>query len=317
MDEPTPPPGHTIRAPERGDANAIFDLFASHNLRVVGMADLTLDDIVEELAEPEFDLAHDGWLAHDEEGRPSGYACVYRSSEPEHRIEVVTDDPALAAWLRDQAVERSREIARADGHEAVTIDIGVYRADEPQRALVADAGFSPGTTYHRMRIDHDGPATPPALPIGVVRRTGADGLDVRRAGHAVIEAAFAGQFGITTQPFEQWHAAREGRTSFHWSQLVVLEVDGEPMAAREDNDQFVEDEDCGYVARLAVLEQARGRGLAKLLLRDGFATHAAAGRSGTILHVDTNNPTPALDLYTSVGMEAVLVIDVWRAVVPT
>ena len=96
-----------------------------------------------------------------------------------------------------------------------------------------------------------------------------------------------------------------------------LEVDGEPKAAGEDNYQFVEDEDCGNVARLAVLEQARGKGLAKLLLREGFATHAAAGRTGTILHVDTNNPTPALDLYTSVGMEAVLVIDVWRLVVPT
>jgi len=33
---------------------------------------------------------------------------------------------------------------------------------------------------------------------------------------------------------------------------------------------------------------------------------------GTILHVDTNNPTPALGLYERVGMRPVLVIDVWR-----
>jgi hypothetical protein len=38
----------------------------------------------------------------------------------------------------------------------------------------------------------------------------------------------------------------------------------------------------------------------------------AAGRTGTILHVDTNNPTPALDLYLSVGMTASLVIDIWQ-----
>jgi hypothetical protein len=52
-------------------------------------------------------------------------------------------------------------------------------------------------------------------------------------------------------------------------------------------------------------------------LSEPFALDAAAGRSGTILHVDTNNPTPALGLYLSVGMRATLVIDVWRRKVAT
>ena len=47
-----------------------------------------------------------------------------------------------------------------------------------------------------------------------------------------------------------------------------------------------------------------------------LAFAAAAGRSGTILHVDTNNPTPALGLYLSVGMKPVLIIDVWRRTLP-
>jgi len=84
------------------------------------------------------------------------------------------------------------------------------------------------------------------------------------------------------------------------------------VALRLSNDQFVEDEDCGYVGRLGVLEKARGKGLAKFLLRDQFALDAAAGRTGTILHVDTNNPTPALGVYLSVGMQPVLVMEVWR-----
>ena len=37
----------------------------------------------------------------------------------------------------------------------------------------------------------------------------------------------------------------------------------------------------------------------------------------TILHVDTNNPTPALSLYQGVGIRTVLVIDVWRRVMPS
>ena len=80
------------------------------------------------------------------------------------------------------------------------------------------------------------------------------------------------------------------------------------------NDQFAADERCGYIARVAVVETARVRGLAKLLLRQAFARDARAGRVGTALHVDTNNPTPALGLYERVGMRTVLVIDVWRRI---
>jgi GNAT superfamily N-acetyltransferase len=93
---------------------------------------------------------------------------------------------------------------------------------------------------------------------------------------------------------------------------TLLELDGRAVALRECTDQFVEDEDCGYIGRLGVLEEARGKGLATFLLRDQFALDAAAGRTGTILHVDTNNPTPALGLYLSVSMRAELVMDVLR-----
>jgi mycothiol synthase len=60
-----------------------------------------------------------------------------------------------------------------------------------------------------------------------------------------------------------------------------------------------------------------GEALAKLHLRQAFARAASAGRIGTILHVDTNNPTPALGVYERVGMRSVLVIDVWRRIMPT
>ncbi|MGN6696220.1 MAG: GNAT family N-acetyltransferase [Aquihabitans sp.] len=314
----TPPPGHVVRRPTDADIGAIYTAFATYNTALLGFADVTVADIVDNVAEPGFDLATDAWLAHGDDGRPSGYGCVFAGTGPaEHHVEIAAADPALARWLRDQVLERSRRVARSRGQDQVAVDLGIYRSDDALRAIAAEAGFEPGTTFQRLRIDHTGPVAPPALPAGVIRRTGADGIEIRRAAHAVIEAAFAGQFGITPQDFDEWHQVHGERTTFDWSQLVLLESDGVPVAARDDNDQFVDDEDCGYVARLAVLEEARGRGLAKLLLHDAFATHAAAGRAGTILHVDTNNPTPALGLYTSVGMELVLTIDVWRATLVT
>lgn len=112
--------------------------------------------------------------------------------------------------------------------------------------------------------------------------------------------------------FDEWHDLVEASSTHDWSQLRVADVDGRPVAMLLGNDQFLGDESCGYIARVGVAAAARGRGLARLLLRQAFAADARNGRTGTILHVDTNNPTPALGLYESVGMRPVLVIDVWR-----
>jgi ribosomal protein S18 acetylase RimI-like enzyme len=151
----------------------------------------------------------------------------------------------------------------------------------------------------------------------VTVRTGEEDEQVRRDALAVLNDATRGQFGFVEQTFDEWHRDIQASASHDWAQLRVVNVDDQPVAMLYGNDQFAEDECCGYVARLAVLDEARGRGLAKLLLRQAFARDARAGRVGTILHVDTNNPTPALGLYERVGMRPVLVIDVWRRIVPT
>jgi ribosomal protein S18 acetylase RimI-like enzyme len=194
----------------------------------------------------------------------------------------------------------------------VQLDAVAYRADEARRDRLTDDGFAPATTYHRMRIDHDGPVAAPAVPDGVTVRRGAPDEDSQRAAHALLTKTFEGQFGFTPRTFEEWRVAHESQSTFDWSMTTLLEIDGREVALRECTDQFVEDENCGYIGRLGVLEEARGKGLATFLLRDQFALDAAAGRTGTILHVDTNNPTPALGLYLSVGMRAELVMDVLR-----
>ena len=313
-----PPAGYTVRRPRPTDAGAILEVVSAYNTAVVGFADCTLDDINDNLAEPGFAPDTDGWLVHTDTGRAAGYAWVYGTyGSDQVDVDVVAQDPAVTRWLFEQATERGRVIARDRGHEQVALDAGIYRRDEGLRDVAIERGFQPGTTYHRMRIDHDGPVEGPPLPAGAVLRRGAPDDTARRAAYHVMTTSFSGQFGITIRPYEEWHQVREARPTFDWSQLSVLELDGRPVAVCESTDQFLEDENCGYIARLGVLAEARGRGLAKYLLRKAFAEDAAAGRSGTILHVDTSNRTPALGLYLSVGMEPVLVIDVWRQVLPT
>ena len=46
----------------------------------VGFADITMDDIVDELDEPGFDRERDGWLVHGDDGRLLGWAWAFGRS---------------------------------------------------------------------------------------------------------------------------------------------------------------------------------------------------------------------------------------------
>ncbi|GAA3153230.1 GNAT family N-acetyltransferase [Nonomuraea salmonea] len=214
------------------------------------------------------------------------------------------------------AAPRRRAGGAELGHDSVTLHIGVYRDDLRKQAEVRELGFEPGTCYHRMRIDHDGPVKAPDVPEGVTLQTG-ESEEVRRAARAVHQEGFAQHFGFVRIGYEQWYERRQAMSVNDWSQLTLARVDGVPAAAVIGNDQFVADEDCGYIATLAVLPAFRGRGLGRFLLRHAFAADAARGRRGTLLHVDSNNTTPALGLYESAGMRPVLIMDVWRRTLAT
>jgi ribosomal protein S18 acetylase RimI-like enzyme len=228
---------------------------------------------------------------------------------------VWSQQPAIADWLFERTMRRAREMGRERGHTEIIVDTDVYRADEALRALLSDHDFTAGTTYHRMRIDHTRPVATPAAPADVIVRRGAFDDATRWSAHEVLIESFRGQFGFVVRPHQEWIEYLDALSIFDWSQLTVLEIGGRAVAIRLCTDAHLETDNCGYVGTLCVLEAFRGRGMAKFLLRDAFAHDETAGRAGTILQVDTNNPTPALDLYLSVGMRPTLVSEGWRRVV--
>ncbi|MET8869579.1 GNAT family N-acetyltransferase [Nonomuraea sp. NPDC004580] len=305
---------HTIRRPRLDDAAGIFELVCAYNTEVIGEPDTTLADIEDELVEPGFDRDKDGWLALTRDGRADGYAWVCRTGDSDLvDVEVIVRPglPGLADELWPLVLRRAAELGAELGHDSLTLHLGVYRDDVRKQAGVRELGFEPGTCFHRMRIDHDGPLQAPDVPEGVTLHTG-ESEEARRAAHAVQQEGFAEHFGFVRLGYEQWYERRQAMSVTDWSQLTLARVDGVPAAVVIGNDQFVTDEDCGYVATLAVLPAFRGRGLGRFLLRHAFAADAARGRKGTLLHVDSNNTTPALGLYESAGMRPVLVVDVWR-----
>lgn len=310
--EPDLPHGWSWRRPTGDDAAALFDLVAAHNTAVVGFADYTRADARDQLTGPGFDPHTDGWLVHDPGGALRGFGWVFGEPDSDQvEIEVITGDEGVADWLLARVVTRAGELAAAAGHDAARMGLNVYRDDVGQRAWAEARGFVPGTTFHRMCIDHERPRDPPAVPDGVVVRVGPGDEALRRDAHRVLMASFADHFGWVQIGFDEWHERVSSAASDDWSQLKVAYVDGAPVAMLLGHDGFVEDEGCGYVRNVGVLAAHRGRGLARLLLQQAFVDDAARGRRGTLLHVDTNNTTPALGLYLGLGMRPVLVVDVW------
>lgn len=312
------PTGYVGRPPAMEDAERIFAFVAGHNEDLIGFADCTVADIRDEFEEPDYDAAADGWVVHDPAGTLVGYGWACRNSDSERLdIEAIAADDGVADWLLTRAIARARALAAALGHSQATLSIGVYRDDEAQRKRVTAHGFAPSTTYHRMRIDHVSAVPEPDLPDGVALRVGPGDTALRRDAHTVLNASFADHAGFVPRPFDEWHELIASSETHDWSQLRLVDLGGEPVAMLLGNDQFVEDENCGYVQYVGVRREARGRGLARFLLRHAFADDARRGRVGSLLHVDTDNVTPALGLYVSVGMRPVLVIDVWSRAVAT
>ncbi|TCC29244.1 GNAT family N-acetyltransferase [Kribbella sindirgiensis] len=310
------PAGYTTRPTTLSDAALIAERSGRYTSALLGSPKHSPEDVANYLRDPGTDLATDAWIVFDPNGDFAGSATAVPITGGTHvNVDVLSGEPAVLDWLLAQAEGRAREVSPAVGEDGVVLRVGVIRQDERLAAVAAARGFAIGTSTHRMRITFDGPMPPPAVPEGIVVRRGAPDEASRRAAHGVLMEAFADQPETLPRPFEEWAASRESRSTFDWSQVTVVEADGRAVGMTECNHNFVSTDNCGYVGRLGVVPSARGRGLAKFLLRNAFATDAAAGRTGTILHVDAGNPTPAVALYTGAGMQPDLTSDIWTKTV--
>jgi mycothiol synthase len=307
------PAGLTVRPIRLTDSEVITTHMGGYTSKLLGFPKHSHEDVANYLRDPAIDLDRDTWAVFDgAELVGTGSASLFGGRID---LEVTAAAPAVAAWLLDTAIDRAHEQAPSIGKSEVTVALTMLRDDQLLPGLAGDRGFKLGTTIQRMQILHQAPVEPPAIPAEVALTRGAYDDATRRAAHQVMMEAFADQPGSVPRPYDEWVASRESRSTFDWSQMTVVELDGRAVAMRECNDNFVTSENCGYVGRLAVLAEARGRGLATFLLRDAFALDSAAGRRGTILHVDSSNPTPAVHLYLSVGMRPKVISDVWKTVI--
>lgn len=305
------------RAVHADDADRLLRLQHAHQRHVLGRPDMTADDVVDALADP--DLHPGSSIVLDDDGDDAlGCALVFPDGDSGRADLDVVADPARAAQLLPDLLGQARELAvaaaRTAGAAEVHADQACYRGDTVLAEVLVALGFRPATTFHRMRRELDGPVEVP-LPPGVVVEQVEQTEEALRRAYRLHLSTFAGHFGFVRRSWEDWIAAHEARSGT--GPLWFATLDGADAGFLHETQQFVEDEDAGYVHRVGVERAARGRGVAKALLLSAFAGMRERGRRAALLHVDSANATGATALYEAVGMRPVVVLDVWRWTGPT
>lgn len=323
--QPSLPAGFTASVPGDEDIDDLVRLLRRHELEARGWPGAQSDSVAAEVSgrgasTHRHEMARDAqgqvrvWISlHD---RAAGRILVGVTVDPDLEDDVA--DP-LAAWAYARVRTLGREILADRGMTRTQLDSGAF-ADDPrqQRWLRAD-GYEHVRDWWQMNrpTDPEADATPPTLKEGVeifrVRQDGGAGMpheDDLRSVHLVLEESFADHFNSYRETFDEFLSRLREDPGHRWDHWWLATVDGEPagaVIASISRGSVGEDglaaPDSSYIDYIGVHRRARGRGVAKALLRTVITDAAVRGRSGVALEVDAVSPTGADGLYRSLGWE--------------
>lgn len=285
-------PGLTARPLTMADAAAVTRVMAALELAEIGTADIEEADIVADWQRPSVDVPEVTLGVFDGD-RLVGYAEATRDGRGDAAVHPDWHGrgigTALARWMQ----QRSRELG------ATTVGMPVPQGGSGDR-LLESLGYHVRWTSWVLRVPEGASIPPRQVPAGHVLRAARP--EEYPTVHDVIEDAFLEFADRDRAPFVDFEAGILRRPGFEpWQVRVVDGPDGLVGAAvlvlaRDEDGAPVE----GYVDRLAVRADHRGRGLAQALLVDAFARAREHGAPAAGLATDSR--TGALSLYEKVGM---------------
>ncbi|GMA25753.1 putative acetyltransferase, GNAT [Luteimicrobium album] len=326
--------GLTWRPLERADTPGVHALVAAIEDADAQPFRTSLAEIGDEFDDPGRDPAADTVAAVDGEGRFVAYGGVatrpgdasmvrvflHGGVLPERRGEGL--GRAAVAWMTG----RARQVLAASDRDLPgrILTYLEYGGPAAERRLYERAGFGTLRYYATLRRDLADPIPVVDLPDGLRLEPWAPALD--EAVRLAHNDAFRDHWGSEPQSPEVW---AHGRTLFapQWSAVVVdpapdpalvagldaatrahvaaggTLVAGYQLAIRAEQDWAVQGYTSGYTDALGVRRAYRGRHLAPALLAAAMRTFAADGMQYAALDVDTENPTGAYGLYSSLGYE--------------
>jgi ribosomal protein S18 acetylase RimI-like enzyme len=292
-----------------------------------GTTDTTLESMTAQLTNP--DAWRDAQQIVFDDAEPVGLLAVERE-EPER--EIFIDAYALGdrraeilSTLMRNGVEQAEAVASADaeaslpeGADPLVMDASFwqvmaasYTTDRIYIDVIESLGLTPVRTFWRMILDlADWPMPPPAPPAGVTVRV-VDGEADQREVVRLYNESFADHFGETVEhEFEEYLPRLLAIAGCDPSRWWITELNGTPVALCLLDDSKLEFNE-GFVHTLGVIDEARGRGIARWLLQMAAADTVERGLGGLALTVDGANTTGATRLYESVGFRTRQQIDVF------
>ncbi len=291
----TLPQALSTRPLRHSDSRIVFDLMAAQELHDTGKVQIEEADLISDWSRPSHDLTARSVGVFDGSALV-GYAELVGADRgdtsvlPSHRGRGIGN--WLAHWIQDRA--------RRCGSPVVGMPVPQGSPGDP---LLAELGWGVRWTSWVLQLPAGVLIAARQLPDGFQIRTA--GTEHLRAAHDVLEDAFLEWSVRPRESFEDFEAATLGRPGFEpWNLRVLLdahdEVRGVSVVLMADEGAM------GYVDRLAVRMDSRGRGFARALLVDSFAHTRAHG--ATTSELNTDSRSGALGLYESVGM---VVREVW------
>jgi mycothiol synthase len=328
--------GWTAGAPHERDVPELTGLLRRHEEQGRGWPGSCVDDVLLQVSTAGA-ASRSNLVLRDARGVCRGWASAHDRAAGRMLLLVVVDrrlddGPAasVAGWLFDWADRTARRVGAERGLEVQQIDSGAFADDGSQHRWLERAGFEKVRTWWQMSrpvspVEADLDREPgPGVRIRPVGRQGSgmpDEEDLRTV-HDVLESAFADHFNSHEETFDEFVSRLRADPGHRWDHWWVAELtDGpvpEPAGAlvASVSEGSGHARDGSYVDYMGVLATARGRGVAKSLLRTVIADAAARGRDRVGLEVDADSPTRADGLYLSMGWEIRYVTESWHRTVP-
>jgi mycothiol synthase len=270
-------------------------------------------DLVEELENPALEPgdyvgAWDGERLvgyYEVRGRTAGPEFlkihVYGATHPAHR------GRGVGTVLREAMLARAAEVHRSrHPHGTARLSATGLTGNTAQESLLAQAGLLPHRWSFGMRADLGAAPAPAPLPDGLLLRPYADDLSA-----SMLEAhneAFLDHPNFTAWTEAEWKQWATGSRNFRpdLSRVVVEPHAPDRVVGYVQSNEYdayfqATGRREGYVAKVGVRREHRGRGLATSLLQHCLAAYRDAGLDEASLDVDSENPTGALGVYERAG----------------
>ncbi|MGG5172823.1 GNAT family N-acetyltransferase [Pseudarthrobacter sp. J1738] len=278
------------------------------------------------------DLSVDSVIGVDTSGMPRVFARVALNPESTTVYGMGGVDPeyqgrgigrGVLEWQRARAAERINVRGRTSSdsgtpeNQSPRLRLYSETANTAEQRLFSRAGWKVVRYFNEMNrpisTRNDAEENSAAIPRLVL----AEGYEIRpwtaeydHEMRHVHNAAFADHWGSEERDEQSWKFTVEHPLNRRDLSAVVVEksngkVVGYQLASYDPDvlEDFGREE--GYTELLGVVRDHRGRGLAKALLVDAMQRFAAAGMTTAALDVDSENPSGALAIYTSMGYSPV------------